>query len=230
MGKRFEQTFHKRIYMQGQYAHEKMLKIFVKRKMHNHNEIPPHIHENGYNEEDRPHHPLVCLQDACNAHSLLVVENDMGVLENILAVSYTTKHVFIIWLSNFAPSYLLKEKWKHTFTQTFGHSNIIHWLPWWLGGKEPTCNAGDVSSTSMLGRSPGGGNAAHSSILVWRISRTAESGGLQSMGHKRFGHDWATRQQLLCIAATHWKQQKCPSMSKWINKCGLSRWWNTACQ
>ena len=27
MGKRSEQTFHKRIYTQGQYAHEKMLNI-----------------------------------------------------------------------------------------------------------------------------------------------------------------------------------------------------------
>ena len=33
------------------------------------------------------------------------------------------------------------------------------------------------------------GMAAHSSILVWRILWTEESGGLQSMGSQRVGHD-----------------------------------------
>ena len=36
------------------------------------------------------------------------------------------------------------------------------------------------------------GMAAHSSILAWRISRTEEPGGLQSMGLQRIRHDWAT--------------------------------------
>ena len=34
--------------------------------------------------------------------------------------------------------------------------------------------------------------ATHSSILAWRIPWTKESGGLQSMGSQRVGHDWAT--------------------------------------
>ena len=33
------------------------------------------------------------------------------------------------------------------------------------------------------------GMATHSSILVWRIPRTEESGRLQSMGSQRVGHD-----------------------------------------
>ena len=36
------------------------------------------------------------------------------------------------------------------------------------------------------------GVAAHSNILAWRIPWTEESGGLQSTGSKRVGHDWAT--------------------------------------
>ena len=32
------------------------------------------------------------------------------------------------------------------------------------------------------------GMATHSSILAWRIPRTEEPGGLQSMGPKRVGH------------------------------------------
>ena len=34
--------------------------------------------------------------------------------------------------------------------------------------------------------------ATHSSILAWKIPWTEESGGLQSMGLQRVGHDWAT--------------------------------------
>ena len=34
------------------------------------------------------------------------------------------------------------------------------------------------------------GMAIHSSILDWRIPWTEESGGLQSMGLQRVGHDW----------------------------------------
>ena len=33
------------------------------------------------------------------------------------------------------------------------------------------------------------GMAIHSSILAWRIPRTEESGGLQSIGSHRVGHD-----------------------------------------
>ena len=34
--------------------------------------------------------------------------------------------------------------------------------------------------------------ATHSSILVWKIPWTEESGWLLSMGSQRVGHDWAT--------------------------------------
>ena len=37
--------------------------------------------------------------------------------------------------------------------------------------------------------------ATHYSILAWRIPWTEEPGGLQSMNHKRVGHDSATKQQ-----------------------------------
>ena len=39
------------------------------------------------------------------------------------------------------------------------------------------------------------GMATHSSILVWRIPWTEESGGLQSMGSWRVRHDWVTKYQ-----------------------------------
>ena len=34
--------------------------------------------------------------------------------------------------------------------------------------------------------------ATHSSSLAWRIPWREEPGGLQSMGPRRVGHDWAT--------------------------------------
>ena len=39
--------------------------------------------------------------------------------------------------------------------------------------------------------------AIHSSILAWRIPRTEEPGGLQSMGLQRVGYDWATNTHTL---------------------------------
>ena len=46
--------------------------------------------------------------------------------------------------------------------------------------KNPPANAGDARDTGLIpasGRSPGGGNATHSSILAWEIPRTEEPGG-----------------------------------------------------
>ena len=37
------------------------------------------------------------------------------------------------------------------------------------------------------------GRATHTSILAWRISRTEEPGGLQSMGLQRVRRDWVTK-------------------------------------
>ena len=47
----------------------------------------------------------------------------------------------------------------------------------------------DVGKIPGQGRSPGKGMATHSSIFAWRIPWTEESGGLQSMGSHRVGHD-----------------------------------------
>jgi len=58
-------------------------------------------------------------------------------------------------------------------------------LPWWLSGKESTCDAGDSGSIPGSERSPGEGNGTHFSILAWRIPCSEEPGGLQSMGSQR---------------------------------------------
>ena len=50
------------------------------------------------------------------------------------------------------------------------------------GGKESTYNVGYLGLIPGLGRSSGGENATHSSILAWRIPMDRESGRLQAMG------------------------------------------------
>ena len=56
-------------------------------------------------------------------------------------------------------------------------------------GKVSVYNAGDPGSIPGSGRSPGEGNAIHSSILAWKIPWTEEPGRLQSMGSQRVEHD-----------------------------------------
>ena len=63
-------------------------------------------------------------------------------------------------------------------------------------GRESACNSGDLSSVPESGRSPGEGNATHSSILAWRIPWTGEPGGVQSVGSQRVRCDWAQMKQL----------------------------------
>ena len=56
-------------------------------------------------------------------------------------------------------------------------------------GKVSVYNAEDLGSIPGSGKSPGEGNATHSSILAWRIPWTGERGGLPSVGSHRVGHN-----------------------------------------
>uniref|UniRef100_A0A8C6CYC4 HtrA serine peptidase 4 n=1 Tax=Moschus moschiferus TaxID=68415 RepID=A0A8C6CYC4_MOSMO len=57
-------------------------------------------------------------------------------------------------------------------------------------GKEYTCNARDAALIPGSGKIPLEEEiTTHSSILAWRIPWTEESGGLQSIGSPRIGHD-----------------------------------------
>ena len=42
--------------------------------------------------------------------------------------------------------------------------------------------------------------ATHSSTLAWKIPRTEEPGGLQTMGSQRVGHDWVTSFSLFSLS------------------------------
>ena len=69
-------------------------------------------------------------------------------------------------------------------------------LPLWLNGKEFICQAGDMSSISGLRRSPGEGigNPLQYSCLKNPMDRGAWWATAHG-GHKRVGHDLATKQQ-----------------------------------
>ena len=69
-------------------------------------------------------------------------------------------------------------------------SKVLIGLPWRLNGKGSACNAGEMGSIPGSGEDPlEKGMATHSSILAWRIPRTEEPGGLQSMELQTVGHD-----------------------------------------
>ena len=60
--------------------------------------------------------------------------------------------------------------------------------------KNPPANAGDRRDAGSIpgsGRSPGGGNVSHSSVLAWRIPWTEEPVRLQPAGSQRVRHDWS---------------------------------------
>ena len=51
--------------------------------------------------------------------------------------------------------------------------------------------------------------APHSSTLAWKIPWMEEPGGLQSLGSRRVGHDWATSLSLFTFM--HWRRKWQPT-------------------
>ena len=64
---------------------------------------------------------------------------------------------------------------KHTHSHT-------HRLPWWLSGKETTCNAGDPGSTPESGRYLGEGN--DNPLQYSCLDNSMDRGVLSLWGHK----------------------------------------------
>ena len=100
--------------------------------------------------------------------------------------------------------------------------------------KNMSTNAGDKRDTGLipgLERSSGEENAAHSSILAWRIPWTEEPGGLQSMGSWRVGDDWRDlpyleeSQYALLVLLRKWLQKDAVGLTEkcfWLSK--LEQW------
>ena len=74
---------------------------------------------------------------------------------------------------------------KHPYKRASQMALVVKNLP---------ANAGDVrdmDSIPVLGRSPGGGNGNSFQYSYLKIPWTEESGGLQSIGSQRVGHNLA---------------------------------------
>ena len=77
----------------------------------------------------------------------------------------------------------------------FKHSSIHIGLPWWLSGKEATCQCRDMGSIPGLGRSPGEGN---SNPLQYSCPRNHKDRGVWRAtvhGGRKMSHDLVTKQQ-----------------------------------
>ena len=66
-----------------------------------------------------------------------------------------------------------------------------------------------IKKLLVLYYSPEKAMAPHSSTLAWKVPGTEEPGGLQSMGLRRVGHDWAT--SLSRFTFMHWRRKWQPT-------------------
>ena len=71
---------------------------------------------------------------------------------------------------------------------------IISSFHFWQLIRQQSCSAGDLGLILGLGRSPEGGHGNPTPVfLPGECPWIEEPGGLQSMGPRRVGHDWATK-------------------------------------
>ena len=91
-------------------------------------------------------------------------------------------------------------------------------LPRWLSGKESACQCRRCRRHRFLSQEDPLEEemATHSSILAWKIPRTKEPSGVQSMGLQRVGHDWATEHTHNSILSK-WQAHNKHPFNKWRN-------------
>ena len=89
-----------------------------------------------------------------------------------------SRHLLCFFLPEF-PQHVASVSIQHISSFSVG-------LPWWLSGKESALQCRRCEFDPWVGEDPlEKGMATHSNILAWRIPRTEEPGGLQSMGSKK---------------------------------------------
>ena len=73
---------------------------------------------------------------------------------------------------------------------------ILGGLPWWLSGKESSCQCRRRGFDPWFGKVPGGGNSSpsHYSCLE-KSHRQEDLTGYSPRGHKRVRHNLVTKQQ-----------------------------------
>ena len=81
-------------------------------------------------------------------------------------------------------TYIQQNRWQ---------AKLKDWFSWWLNELLPAMQETQETQVPSLGWEDPleEGMATPSSILAWRIPWTEESGGLQSIGSQRVGHNWS---------------------------------------
>ena len=103
----------------------------------------------------------------------------------------------IFWRRQWQPTPVLLNGKSH------GQRSLVGCSPWGREESDPTEQLYITFHFHALEKEM----ATHSSVLVWRIPGTEESGGLPSMGSYRVGHDWS---DLAAAAETHiWLPRWC---------------------
>ena len=89
-------------------------------------------------------------------------------------------------------------------------SSVVWGLHSWLGGKEPACRGRRHERCGLdlwVGKIPRSRKWLPLQYSFWKIPWTEETGGLQSMGSPRVGHDWAHKGRLQGMLPRLWPCQ-----------------------
>jgi len=120
--------------------------------------------------------------------------NDQGSPVTHIWTQVVTFHMYLIyipWVFMYSKNLMLKCVFLTSLVAQMVKNLPIMWeiWVWFLGWEDPLEE----------------GMATHSSILAWRIPRTEEPGGLQSMGSQRVRHDWVTNTFTLVQCFLYWR-------------------------
>ena len=88
---------------------------------------------------------------------------------------------------------LMAKRYEHMLPLPFLWEANMPELPWWLSGKESTCNAGNTGLFPGLGRFPGGGNG--NPLQYCSLENPIDRGAWRATVHgvARVGHDLVTK-------------------------------------
>ena len=118
-----------------------------------------------------------------------------NIMESSIEVPWKIKNSTTVWSSNSTPGYL-SNKNENTDLKRYMNSCVHCGISWWLGGNESACQYRSQCSISGPGRSPGDGTGHPLQYSCLGKSHDQRSlAGYSTWGHKRVGHNLATKQQ-----------------------------------
>ena len=118
------------------------------------------------------------------------------------AQDFDPASVSCVWLVQW------NRQWRADHGHLFKHNLVflfmykVQWLPWWLSGKESSCNVGNAGSIPGWGRYPGGGNGNQ---FQYCLENSMDRGTWWATVHwvTRVRNDLVTKQQQQGSIALH---------------------------